>query len=70
MKFILTIYVCSFMEFNCSPGVTFPNTFNTWSECVVKAFDESKDLINSVPPDIVEANRLATKYTCTPAVGT
>jgi hypothetical protein len=70
MKFILTIYVCSFMDFTCAPGVTHPDTFNSWAECTIKAFDESRDLITSVPQDIVESNRLATKYTCTPAVGT
>ena len=58
------------MQFDCSPGVTYPNTFDTWTECVETAFDESKSLIKSVPLDIVESNRLATKYTCTPAVGT
>ena len=58
------------MQFDCSPGVTYPNSFNTWTECLEKAFDESKALIKSVPLDIVESNRLATKYTCTPAVGT
>ena len=70
MKFILTIYICSFVDFTCAPGVIYPDTLNSWAECTVKAFDESKGLITSIPQDVVESNRLATKYTCTPAVGT
>ena len=70
MKFILTIYVCSFMEFSCSPGVNYPDEFNNWYDCMIKAHEESVNLLMNVPPDMVEVNRLATKYTCTPALGT
>jgi len=70
MKYILTIYVCSFLEFTCSPGVQYPVVFDNWHKCVIKAFDESKDLIITVPQDVVENNRLATKYTCEPLIGT
>jgi hypothetical protein len=69
MKFVLTIYVCSFLHLDCAPGVVYPEHFDTWKECVIKAFDESKELIISTPQDVVESNRLTTKYTCTPAVG-
>lgn len=70
MKFILTIYVCSFIDFTCSVGVDFPKKFNTWSECTDAALYESKVIIESLPPPMVEANRLATKYTCTQIIGT
>mgnify|MGYP003116975881 FL=1 len=70
MKFILTIYVCSFMEFSCGPGVNYPGEFNNWYDCMIKAHEESVNLLMNVPPDMVEVNRLATKYTCTPALGT
>jgi trans-aconitate methyltransferase len=70
MKFILTIYVCSFLDFTCSPGVQYPVVLDNWHKCVIKAFDESKDLIIKIPPDVVEKHRLATKYTCEPVMGT
>jgi len=64
MKFILTIYVCSFIDFTCSPPVEFPKKFDNWYECMLTAHKESVDLLTKVPQDVVEKNRLATKYTC------
>ncbi len=64
MKFILTMYVCSFMDFTCAPGITYPEVFNSWHQCSLKALTETQDLIISLPQDVVEKNRLATKYTC------
>jgi len=69
MKFILTIYVCSFIDFTCSGGVDFPSKFNTWNECTATALHESQVLLDSLPPSMVEANRLATKYTCKQIIG-
>mgnify|MGYP003142774156 CR=1 FL=1 len=64
MKFVLTLYVCSFLDFTCSPPVEYPKSFDNWNECVIKALTESEQLILAVPPDVVDRNRLATKYTC------
>ena len=64
MKFILTIYVCSFLDFTCSPPVKYPKTFDNWQNCVIKAQNESEILIKTIPQDVVNKNRLATKYTC------
>ena len=61
--------MCSFLQFDCSPGVVYPEHFNSWYECTLKAHEESVSLLMEVPQHIVEKNRLATKYTCTPAVG-
>jgi len=64
MKFLLTIYVCSFINFSCSPPVEYPVLFDNWYDCMIKAHDESVELLMNVPQDVVEQNRLATKYTC------
>ncbi len=64
MKFILTLYVCSFLDFTCSPPVKYPKTFDNWQSCLIQALDESKQLVEAIPQDVVEKNRLATKYTC------
>ena len=69
MKFILTIYVCSFMDFTCTDGVTYPMQFDTWSECVTAAHQESQIILQSLPLPMVEANRLASKYTCQQLIG-
>ena len=64
MKFILTLYVCSYLDLTCSPPVEYPKIFNNWHDCVIEALDETKQLIKEVPQDVVNKNRLATKYTC------
>ena len=64
MKFLLTIYVCSFINFSCSPPVEYPVLFDNWYDCMIKAHDKSVELLMNVPQDVVEQNRLATKYTC------
>ena len=69
MKFILTIYICSFIDFTCADPVTYPVKFDTWSECVTAAHRESQIILKSLPPPMVEANRLATKYSCQQFIG-
>ena len=69
MKFILTIYICSFIDFTCADPVIYPVQFDTWSECVTAAHQESQIILRSLPPPMVEANRLATKYTCQQLIG-
>jgi len=69
MKFILTIYICSFIDFNCTEGTSYPIQFDNWSECVKAAHQESQIILESLPPPMVEANRLATKYTCQQLIG-
>jgi len=69
MKFILTIYVCSLLDFTCADPVTYPIQFDTWGECITVAHQESQIIIKSLPLPMVEANRLATKYTCQQLIG-
>ncbi len=69
MKFILTIYVCSFIEFDCMQGQKVAE-FDSWNQCLIAAHNESIELITSIPPDLVESKRIATQYTCTLASGT
>jgi len=69
MKFILTIYICSFIDFTCTTGVDVRLEFSSWKECVQAAHTESQILINALPERMVEANRLATKYTCQQLLG-
>jgi hypothetical protein len=68
MKFILTIYVCSFIEFNCMPGQKIKE-FDTWNQCLIAAHNESIKIITKIPPELVESKRIATKYTCQPFLG-
>jgi len=69
MKFILIYTVCSFINGSCLPDTQYPKIFDTWRECVTAAHQESQIILNSLPPQMVEANRLATKYTCQQLLG-
>ena len=69
MKFILTIYVCLFIDFTCATGVDYKLQYTTWKECVQAAHRESYIILDSLPERMVEANRLATKYTCQQLIG-
>ena len=68
MKFILTIYVCSFIEFDCMQGQKIKE-FDNWNECLIAAHNESIEIITQLPPQLVETKRIATKYTCQPFLG-
>jgi len=57
------------MDFTCTEGITYPVQFDTWSECVTAASQESQIVLQSLPLPMVEANRLATKYTCQQLIG-
>ena len=57
------------MDFTCSGGVDFPKKFDSWKECTAMALHESQVLLETLPPSMVEANRLATKYTCKQIIG-
>ena len=49
--------------------VQYPNPYNSWNDCMQAAYKESMIIISEINPDVVERNRLATKFTCTAAHG-
>ena len=69
MKFFMSIAVCSFLDFTCMPWVQYPTAFNSWNDCMNYAYKESMEIISEIDPNVVEKNRLATKFTCEQAYG-
>jgi len=69
MKFFMSIAVCSFLDLTCMPMVQYPNHYNSWNDCMQAAYKESIILMSELDQDMVERNRLATKFTCTQAHG-
>lgn len=63
MKFTLAIWICSFINFECTPKIEVPQLYDSWKECVVAAQELSVEMINTT--DGINKHRLATKYTCT-----
>ena len=62
MKFILTVWICSFLNFECSPPIHYSQHFDTWNECVAEALNISQKLL--AKQDGINDYRLATKYLC------
>jgi len=62
MKFVLTVWICSFLNFECSPPIHYPQHFDTWNECVAEALNISQELL--AKQDGINDYRLATKYLC------
>ena len=67
MKYILIIWVCSFVNNNgCLPPVESKLTYDSWYECSVAAHKDSVSLLQKMGYAHVNRYRVGTKYTCRP----
>ena len=65
MKYILIIWVCSFLQGNaCVAPVEYPITFNSWYECSRTAHKESVKLLSKMGYKYVNDYKVGTRYTC------
>ena len=66
MKFILVIWVCSFLGENiCMEPIKTITLYNSWYECALAAHTESKKIYSKLGYKYVNENKIATRYTCT-----
>ena len=65
-KFVLIIWVCSFLSgtSNCFPPVEFPILYDSWYECSREAHNQSKRMLASLGFKQVNDAEMGTKYTC------
>ena len=67
MKFILIIWVCSFLHGNaCFAPMEYPIVYNSWYECSRAAHLESGKLLAKMGYAHVNKYRLGIKYNCKP----
>ena len=67
MKYVLILWVCSFIEGNaCLPPYESAKVFDTWYECSRAAHKESINLLQKMGYANVNKYRVGTKYTCKP----
>ena len=66
MKFILIIWVCSFIAgtSQCFPPTEFPTLYDSWYECSRDAHTQSKRMLVSLGFKQVNDARMGTKYNC------
>ena len=67
MKYILIIWVCSFVNNNgCLPPVESKITYDSWYECSVAAHKDSISILQRMGYADVNRYKVGTKYTCRP----
>jgi enhancing lycopene biosynthesis protein 2 len=67
MKYILILWVCSFIEGNsCLTPMESPKLYNSWYECSIDAHKESAKLLQKMGYANVNKYQIGTKYTCKP----
>ena len=67
MKYILIIWVCSFVNNNgCLPPIESKITYGSWYECSVAAHKDSVSLLQKMGYAEVNRYKVGTKYTCRP----
>ena len=64
MKFVLTLWLCSFLSNECTTAIKSPLAYNTWKECVEDAYKTSILILADQDNNNVEEFRLATKFMC------
>ena len=65
MKYILIIWVCSFVNNNgCLPPMELSQTYNSWYECSMAANKESRALLQKMGYADVNRYKVGTKYVC------
>ena len=65
MKFLLTIWVCSFIQgTNCSMPMIYPTMYDTWKECSETALSESLRIMQKTPAEYANKYKMGIKYHC------
>ena len=66
MKFVLMIWVCSYLGQNlCMTPIESKILYDSWYECARAAHTESKKIYSKLGYKYVNENKIATRYTCT-----
>ena len=66
MKFILTIWVCSFLGGQtCMAPIQSPIMYESWYECSRAAHQQAIKIYSKLGYKVVNKGKLATRYSCT-----
>ena len=65
MKFVLIIWVCTFLHENaCMKPIKYPKLFDSWYECSRTAHIESVKVLSKMGYAYVNKHQVGTKYSC------
>ena len=64
MKYILVLYLCSFMNTpKCDNGMII-SQYNSWKECAVAGYEQSGINFAAYPDELVNKNKVAIRFEC------
>jgi len=65
MKYVLIIWVCSFLGQNtCLPPFESAKMYDSWYACSVAAHAESRKILTKIGYKEVNDNKIGTRYSC------
>lgn len=66
MKYVLVLYVCSFLQSPtvCNDSHIVPLEFNTYTDCILQGYKSSHNTLAQLYGARIEAERLAIKFEC------
>ena len=67
MKYVLILYVCSFMDItnpSCSETHVVPLEFKDYQECILQGYKSAHNTLKEFYSDRIENEKLAIKFNC------
>ena len=67
MKYVLILYVCSFLNVNkphCTDSHVMPLEFNKYSDCIMQGYISAHNTLKTLYSDRLEDEKLAIRFLC------
>ena len=65
MKYVLILYVCSFLENPiCNESHVVPLEFNNYTDCILQGYKSSHNTLKELYGERIEDEKLAIKFIC------
>ena len=67
MKYVLILYVCSFVNINaptCTSSHVIPLEFTNYKDCILQGYKSSHNTLKEFYGDRIEEEKLAIKFNC------
>lgn len=66
MKWILSIYICSFIEIECTPPIQSPIVYDSWYKCHSAALQKSIEIFSDLDKNLINNKQLGVQFSCLP----
>lgn len=64
MKLSLVLIVCSALQSNCISPINTGLQYDSWYNCMVAGYQQSKEFIEASSPEQINKNQLYIKFFC------